>query len=173
MLILESVHALSVWVNMEGVDRAVFGAVGVCVQSECMVFLFSVCVCVYVCVGVSVFGPLRICVLGWHMSQGVCNLQVCVCLCVSIWYLSIPACGVCSCVCLGFLAGLQFPAGGLCVCDSIWCVSVAGCGPGCCVCVCVCVCLDEECGLCVDLYFVCLQNQTHDMVILVLGDFLN
>ena len=41
------------------------------------------------------------------------------------------------------------------------------------VCVCVCVCLDEECGLCVDLYFVCLQNQTHDMVILVLGDFLN
>ena len=42
-----------------------------------------------------------------------------------------------------------------------------------CVCVCVCVCLDEECGLCVDMCFVCLQNQIHDMVILVLGDFFN
>ena len=35
------------------------------------------------------------------------------------------------------------------------------------------VCLDEECGLCVDMCFVCLQNQIHDMVILVLGDFFN
>ena len=48
MLILEFVHPLRVWVNVQGVDRAVFGAVGVCVQSECMVFLFSVCVCVCV-----------------------------------------------------------------------------------------------------------------------------
>ena len=74
---------------------------------------------------------------------------------------------------LGVVGRPSVPRGGLCVCDTIWCVSAVGCGPGCCVCVCVCVCVDEECGLCVDMCFVCLQIQTHDIVILVLGDFLN
>ena len=44
------VHPLSVWVNVPGVDRAVFGVVGVCVQPEGVVFLFSVCLSLCVCV---------------------------------------------------------------------------------------------------------------------------
>lgn len=94
---LGSVHPLSVWGNVPGVDRAVFGGVGVCVEPEGVVFLFSVCSSLSVAGwgGESAFRPVRICVSVF----GTCLCQPVVCVPACTW-----SCG----------QAFNFP-GGLCV----------------------------------------------------------
>lgn len=85
------------------------------------------------------------------------GLCVSVCQCLVPVYTSLWRVFLCV---LGVVGRPSVPRGGLCVCDTIWCV----CGRlwTWVLYVCVCVCVDEECGLCVDMCFVCLQIQTHD-----------
>ena len=102
---------------------------------------------------------------------------ICLCVCVSVLgtclYQPVLCVPVCAWGCWQAFGSLQ----GACVCVILFGVClwrVVDLGViNVCVCVCVCVCLDKECRLCVDMCFVCLQIQTRDMVILVLGDFLS